>query len=345
MRAPPWWKGDPARPGALARSLSPLGALYAGATARRLAGTTAHRPGIPVICVGNLDAGGAGKTPVVMALAERLAARGIVVHVVSRGHGGNLRGPVRVGPGHSADEVGDEPLLLAALVPTWVARDRAAGVRAAEDAGARAILLDDGFQNPSVAKDLSVVVVDAARGWGNGLAIPAGPLREGIAEGLARADLVVTLGGARAQAGFGARWGDRLGGVPRLAGELRPLPTGMPWAGLRALAFAGIGHPEKFFATLRSLGADVVATRALGDHAALTPALMARLGAEALRLGARLVTTEKDAVRLTDAVRAQVLVLPVRLHLDDWGPIDAALDRLGLGQDQGPDGGSASSAP
>ena len=336
MRPPSWWDRDPEQPGWAARLLAPLGLAYAGATARRLRGPS-HRPGVPVICVGNLEAGGAGKTPVALALAERLAGRGVAVHVVSRGYGGLLgeEEPVRVGPRHLASEVGDEPLLLAALAPTWVACDRAAGARAAEGAGAGAILLDDGFQNPSVAKDLSVVVADAGRGWGNGRAIPAGPLREGVAAGLARADVLVTLGDGPAQGAFSARWGTAAAGVQRLRGELRPLPTGMPWRGLRAFAFAGIGRPEKFFSTLRALGVELAGTEALDDHQPLTPRLMARIEAEARALGAQLVTTEKDAVRLPASARSGVLVLPVRLHLDEWAPIDRALDRLGLRQAQG----------
>ena len=332
MRPPTWWYGED---GPWARLLAPLGAAYAGLTARRLARAAPYRAGVPVVCVGNLDAGGTGKTPVVMALAERLAARGVAVHVVSRGYGGRLAGPVRVTPCHRAEQVGDEPLLLSAFAPVWVARDRAQGVRAAEAAGARALLLDDGFLNPSVAKDLSCVVVDAARGWGNGRAIPAGPLRETVAAGLGRADLVISLGDAAAQEAFTARWGGALGGLPQLRGELRPLPTGMPWAGLRALAFAGIGQPEKFFATLRGLGAELVETQALDDHQPFGRALLQRLNADAKRLGAQLVTTEKDAARLPPAIRSRVLTLPVRLWLEDWGPLDATLDRLGLGQSQG----------
>ncbi len=326
MRPPAFWQRPSNSPGWQAHLLGPFSALYAGATARRVARPPAIRPKVPVISVGNLNVGGTGKTPTVIALAERLGGRN--VHIVSRGYGGELPGPLRVDIAkHSARDVGDEPLLLAAFAATWIARDRAAGVALAEDAGAEVILLDDGHQNPSVPKTLSLVVVDAHAGFGNGRVIPAGPLREPIKAGLQRADLLLSIGDASAQQRFRETWGEAIT-VPHLTGTLELLETGMHWKDQKVLAFAGIGHPEKFFRTVRSTGADLVRAEPLDDHQPLTDALMKRLELEATALGAQLVTTEKDAVRLPQSFRQKVLALPVRLVIHTPAELDDRLEQL-----------------
>jgi tetraacyldisaccharide 4'-kinase len=324
MRAPDFWdEPSGSSVGLLAGLLHPFGVALDAAGRLRRAVVRPYRPPVPVICVGNLVAGGSGKTPVALSLAAILAARGVTPAIVMRGYGGRMVGPVRVDPlHHDVDAVGDEPLLAAATAPCWVARDRAAGVRAAVADGARAIILDDGFQNPHVAKDLSLVVVDAAYGFGNGRLIPAGPLRETIGAGLARADAIVLVGDPTAAPDIIAATGSTV-----LRAALRQIGDAPP-VGARVVAFAGIGRPEKFFATMQGLGVHLVATHHFPDHHRYRPQEIAALRGEAAAAAARLATTRKDWVRLRAADRMGIEVLDVELGWSDRSALDALLAPL-----------------
>lgn len=320
MRAPEFWSTG----GVLSTLLTPLGAAFALASRVRRAWVRPLRLPIPVICVGNLVAGGAGKTPVALSLLSILAARGLAPHALSRGYGGTEVGPLRIDPmDHGAGRVGDEALLLAATAPTWVARDRAAGAIAIAAADAGVIVMDDGFQNPAVAKDLSLLVVDGEYGFGNGRLIPAGPLRERIADGLARADAVVLMHPDRL--GLASELSTRL---PVLRAKLVATTDGATLNGKRVLAFAGIGRPQKFFTTLDSLGAILVGCRAFADHHRYRPAEIEEILARAESLDAVPVTTEKDAVRLPPHLRPYVHVLAVSVDWLDAGALEMLLDRF-----------------
>ncbi len=322
MRAAPAFWGK--EPGLAADLLLPIGATWDAAGRLRRALARPYRGPVPVICVGNLNSGGTGKTPVVIALVDWLAARGRTAHVVTRGYGGRLAGPVIVDPArHNAIAVGDEALLHAARAPCWVARDRAAGVAAAAKAGAEAILLDDGFQNPSIAKTLALIVVDATYGFGNGRVMPAGPLRENCRRGLARADGVVLLAaeGEPTPAGANGLAEQR----PTIPAVLAPV-AGERFAGSRVFAFAGIGRPEKFFATLRGLGVELVGARRFADHHPFSLGEIAELRRAAERENARLVTTAKDFVRVPAAAHYGVEVLEVEIDWLDLAALAGLLD-------------------
>lgn len=316
MRPPAFWFAPQNAPGIWPRLLAPLSLIWQAASARRNRHGKHARVSVPVICVGNINIGGTGKTPTVIALMALLSEMGKRPHVVSKGYGGQAVGPLLVDEvDHTANDVGDEPLLLAAFGPCWVAKDRLAGARAAIAAGADVLILDDGMQNPDLVKDFTIVVVDAAVGFGNGRVLPAGPLRQTLHSGLAQADMVLSIGPEAGQQHFVQNWPD-LKGLPHLRAALEPLETGMLWHDLRAFAFAGIGRPAKFFDTLRGTGAQVVATRSFDDHETLSDALLKRMELEAEGLGAQMVTTEKDSVRLPKSYRHKVITLPVRLQLD-----------------------------
>ncbi|WP_029351363.1 tetraacyldisaccharide 4'-kinase [Bosea sp. 117] len=318
MRAPGfWWRPDRTL---LATLLSPLGAVSGARAAARLA-RPGFNPGVPVICVGNPTVGGAGKTPTALYLARHLIAAGRRPLFLTRGYGGAERGPLLVDPpAHFAAHVGDEALLLARAAPTVLARDRVAGARLAVEEGADVIVMDDGFQNPALAKALSLLVVDAAVGVGNGLCLPAGPLRAPLEPQLARAAAMLLIGEGEAGEALALRAADA--GAAVLRGRLAPdARVASLLFGRRVLAFAGIGRPAKFFETLRVIGANPVAEHAFGDHQPLGPADAARLIGEAQAKDLLIVTTEKDAARLAGTEAGRLLsglfdVLPVRLVPD-----------------------------
>jgi tetraacyldisaccharide 4'-kinase len=313
MRAPGfWWRN---RPNAAALALSPIGAVYGAITAYRMA-QEGVRCGVPVICVGNFVAGGAGKTPTAIAVAQLLIGMGRSPAFLSRGYGRENNLARRVDPQRDlAQDVGDEPLLLAKIAPTIIAQDRVSGAQLCEETGADVIIMDDGLQNPSLHKDLRIAVVDGGVGTGNGLCIPAGPLRASLERQLAHVDAILIIG--EGEAGERVAQQAQKAGKSLLRATLAPEP-GMAM-GLRdrdVLAFAGIGRPDKFFETLRALGAQLVETESFPDHHAFTAREIAGLQSRARRLGAALVTTEKDAVRL-GAAADELLVLPVTLKLQD----------------------------
>jgi len=322
MREPAFWW----REGSLASALlAPLAAVY-GAIAKWRLARPGRRPGVPVVCIGNLTVGGAGKTPTALIVARMLATAGERPMFLSRGYGGALAGPLIVDPArHRARAVGDEPLLLARTAPTIVARDRVKGAGIA--ASASAIVMDDGFHNPSLAKDFSVLVVDARRGIGNGRVIPAGPLRAPLDAQLARAHALVVVGPATGGSAITEIARDR--DIPVFRASLQAdsaFIAGL--AGHRLLAFAGIGDPQKFFATLAEAGAALAATRSFADHHRYTRREAAALCEEADRKGLTLVTTEKDLARLSgeeQPLSARARALPVTLVFEDAARFESLL--------------------
>ncbi|WP_132939997.1 tetraacyldisaccharide 4'-kinase [Varunaivibrio sulfuroxidans] len=323
MRAPKFWQAG--RGGLASAALLPVAGVYALAGRLRAVFTASRKIPVPVLCIGNLVAGGAGKTPVAIDIAERLRARGIAVHFLSRGYGGAHLGCVRVDPArHGARDVGDEPLLLARHAPTWVSPDRVRGARRAVEAGAELIVMDDGFQNPSLYKDAALVVIDGGFGFGNGRVIPAGPLREPIEDGMARARAAVLIG---VDTTGSERVLDALDGAPPvLRARIAPSPGGEDLRGKAVFAFAGIARPAKFYATVRDVGAILQGGRDFPDHHVYGENDLEALSRAARAKSAILVTTAKDAVRLPRHWRDRVRVLDIHLIWEAPAALERFLD-------------------
>ncbi len=310
--------------------LTPAGFVYdmAGRIGRTLASPASV--GVPIICIGNLSVGGTGKTPVSLAIAELLQAKGLRPHFLSRGYGGTEKGPTFVDlDHHTASDVGDEPLLLAARAPTVVSANRVEGAQTAVRNEADVIVMDDGYQNPTLKKDVSLLVVDREAEFGNGRVFPAGPLRESISAGVRRADaIILTATSDRSSIPFPT--------APKLKKRLAHAPPIIeavirPNEGIKHthpyVAFAGIGRPKKFFDTLREMEVELVLTRAFPDHHKFEDKELDDLRRLAVQREAKLITTEKDAARMDPKWRRLVETLPVSIHFQDPAALDAVLKK------------------
>jgi tetraacyldisaccharide 4'-kinase len=320
LRAPAFWSAKAEADGIAPWLLRPFSAWVTALTARRVRRQGWRAP-VPVICCGNATVGGAGKTTLALDLGRRLIMRRRAVHFLARGYRGSVRGPHRVTAADDAAAVGDEALLLAAVAPTWVGADRAASAREAVANGADVLILDDGLQNPTLVKDLSLLVIDGGFGFGNGRVLPAGPLREPPVAAAARCEAAVLIGSDEtgALAAMPAS-------LPVLRAALAPGPELAALAGRAVVAFAGIARPEKFFATLTTAGAELVAHRKFPDHHRFSAATLNDLRQEAARLHALLVTTPKDAARLAPGQRNDVLAAGVILAWENPAVIERWLD-------------------
>ncbi|MBV8548911.1 MAG: tetraacyldisaccharide 4'-kinase [Alphaproteobacteria bacterium] len=312
MNTPAFWFSKPSfLQNVLSHALMPIGEVYRLVGILRLTLTIPYRARIPVICLGNIVAGGSGKTPTAIAIAALLQKNGQRPVFVSRGHGGREKGPLRVDPAqHTAADVGDEPLLLARTAPVYIARHRASAIRAAEaDAlNPTHIILDDGLQNPTFVASTSLLVIDAATGFGNGRLIPAGPLRERYTDVRSRINGVVIIGDGQPPL-------PETDGLPQYRAALAPQTVTIKAE--RYLAFAGIGHPDKFYRTCRASGLNIVATQSFADHHPYNRAILEKLLQTAQSLNATLLTTEKDMARIPADLHGQIATLGVHLSFKD----------------------------
>lgn len=306
MKTPSFWKNKTL----LSTALLPAGWIYAGLTALRLKLKKPCHAAIPVICVGNLTAGGSGKTPTAVSLAGILKRGGKNPFFVSRGYGGRLQNIIVDSERHTAADTGDEPLLLSREAPVALNADRGKAAVLAQQNGADVIIMDDGFQNPTLHKDLSFLIIDGGFGFGNCRPVPSGPLRENLNKGLARADAAIIIGSDKQNIR------PLLGSLPVFEGQICPEP--IPDAQtINAIAFAGIGRPGKFYASLKECGVNVIAEHDFPDHHFYTESDLQKLMDEAREKGAVLYTTAKDFVKIPAALRPHFRVLEISIKWKD----------------------------
>lgn len=318
LHAPRFWFEPPSL---LSRILSPASFIYHAVGAFLRSRITPYQSSVPVICVGNVVVGGSGKTPVVRTLIQHLKTLGFTPHIISRGYGGYLRGPVQVNPAiHTLGEVGDEPLLLSPIAPIWVAKDKVAGAKAAIAAGATVLILDDGLQNPSLHKDINFLVVDATRAFGNECVLPAGPLREPLSDALAKTTAIIWIGN-----GHDALRAQLVKQKPLLTATATTIGVTGELNGKNLFAFCGLGHANKFYDGLRASGANVLKTVDFPDHYVWSTYEIRKLLDEAKALNATPVTTAKDAVRIPQSLREEILICDVAIEFADTGALEYQL--------------------
>lgn len=322
LTAPHFWFE---KKGVIATILHPFAVLYAAFGNYLRSRITPQKMSVPVICIGNVVLGGSGKTPIVQMLAKYLQNQGFSPHVISRGYGGYLKGPVRVDAHlQTIGEVGDEPLMLSSAVPVWVAKDKVAGAKAAIAAGATVLLLDDGLQNPTLHKDISFLVIDAVRGLGNGCVIPAGPLRETLAESLSKTTAVIWVASNNK---------DGNDETLKILSAQKPVIKAtsktvcdIDLMNENVLAFCGLGHAQKFYDGVKALGAKIVKTVDFPDHYVWSAYEIRKLLDDAKSLNARCITTAKDAVRIPQSLRDQIIICDVEISIAEP---DVLLNYLG----------------
>lgn len=329
IKTPKFWYSKKSSSVFLSKILYPISVLWTLISKIKLLKARQKKFKVPIICVGNINVGGSGKTPTVMALTQIFLEKGVNAHIVSKGYKGKKIGPRKVSQGDSAFEMGDEPILLSNYTNVWVSKDRVKGIEAAINDGAELILLDDGFQDFNFSKTFSIVTVDAEMGFGNRMILPSGPLREDLTNGLKRADALLIIGTNFSRQAFIAN--EKLPeNLNVFFGEIKEIQTGIDFKNNRFVAVAGIAHPEKFFNTLEKCGAEVIKKVPLPDHFNFSITFIHRLKNMAKNANAQLIVTEKDAVRIPETERINFISLPVRLQINNQeGLMETICSKLG----------------